>query len=547
MAIAVDKVNNIYARFVWLGRDPNESTYANLMSFLDGSYAIHPPNYQYDPRFQNRRFTRYDGKVHLFKKEIGVLPLGLVQEAIELLNINGFNVKISNSISLNFLNDKYDESSIDRFIEEFTNKKFKPHYFQIDALKAAIKHKRILFESPTGSGKSLIIYLVVRYLMWLHRNDDFRFLIMVPSITLVGQIFKDFKVDYGWDKLDDKVGIYHSDGLPDEYLRETLTKQIMISTYQSVDKLLAKDNTFNDKFNFVLLDEAHKAKKESKVIVKLLNSCKNAEYRFGLTGTIPKNDLFEKTLEGCFGKKNVLVETKELQDNGILSKCRVVKVEIPYTVESVKFMKTTKVKYDEEVELVRLNKSKLYSISKLIKNGKITPTENTLILCNGIENGELDDIVNHLKKYHPNFDVEVIHGKIKAKERDRIINSMGERQGVIIVATYSTMSTGVNIKNLHNGVLASSLQAYETIIQTMGRLLRKHDSKELATLYDLVDDIKVTMRTGNIWRSYVNTHWKKREEYYIEKGFPIEYFRLEKVFDILNTISELSRSEQPNI
>ena len=124
---------------------------------------------------------------------------------------------------------------------------------------------------------------------------------------------------------------------------------------------------------------------------------------------------------------------------------------------------------------------------------------------------------------------------------------MGERQGVIIVATYSTMSTGVNIKNLHNGVLASSLQAYETIIQTMGRLLRKHDSKELATLYDLVDDIKVTMRTGNIWRSYVNTHWKKREEYYLEKGFPIEYFRLEKVFDILNTISELSRSEQPNI
>lgn len=543
MAVVIDKIDNTYAKVVWLGRDANESTYANPLSFLDGSYAIHPPNFQYDPRFKNRKFTRYDGKVHLFKKEIGLLPLGLINEAVELLNINSFNVKISNSISLSFNNDRYDESSIDRFIEEFSNKKFKPYYYQIDALKSAIKNKRVLFESPTGSGKSLIIYLIVRYLMWLHKNEDFKFLIMVPSITLVGQIFRDFKVDYGWNNLDNKVGLYHSDGLPSEYLKETLTKQIMISTYQSVKEIQNKNPEFTSNFNFVLLDEAHKAKKESKVIVGLLNSCKNAEYRFGLTGTVPKNSLFEKTLEGCFGKKQILVETKTLQDEGILSKCKVVKVEIPYTKESIQFIKTTKIKYNEEVELLRLNKSKLYSLTKLIRTDRIKTNQNTLVLCSNIENGELDDIVNHLKKYHTEFEVEVIHGGISAVERSRIINSIGDREGVIIVATYATMSTGVNIKKLHNCVLASSLKAFETIIQTVGRILRIHNSKELAILYDLVDDIKVKMRTGNMWRSYLNTHWKEREAYYIEKGFPIEYFRLEKEFDILNTISELSKSK----
>lgn len=541
MAVLIEKFNNIYAKVIWQGRDSNESTYANPLSFLDGSYAIYPPNYQYNPLFKNRKFTKYDGKVHLFKKEIGVLPLGLIPEAIELLNINSFNVKVSNNINDSFLSDRYDESSIDRFIEDFSNRKFKPYDYQIDALKLAIKNKRILFESPTGSGKSLIIYLIVRYLLWLHKGEDFKFLIMVPSITLVGQIFRDFKVDYGWDKLDDKVGLYNSE-LPKEYLRETLTKQIMISTYQSIKEILAKNSEFTQRFNFVLLDEAHKAKKENKVIVSLLNSCSNAEYRFGLTGTVPKNSLFEKTLEGCFGKKRVLVETKSLQEDGILSKCKVVKVEIPYTIESIKFVKTTKIKYEEEVELVRINESKLYSISHLINSGKITNKQNTLILCNQVENGELDDIANHLKNNHKDFSVEIIHGKIKASERSRIINSMGDREGVIIVATYSTMSTGVNIKKLHNCILASSLKAFETIIQTMGRILRTHDTKELAVLYDLVDELSVKMRTGNIWRSYLNKHWIERETYYVEKEFPIETLVVDKEFDLINTVNELSKS-----
>lgn len=542
MAVLIDKIDNSYARIVWQGRDPSESTYANPLSFLDGNYAIHTPNYMFDARYKNRKFTRYDGKIHLFKKEIGALPIGLISEAIRILSLNGFNVKITDKLNDHLNKNQYDESSIDRFIEDFTNRKFKPHFFQIEALKSAIKNKRILFESPTGSGKSLIIYLLVRYVLWLNKNSNFRMLIMVPSITLAGQIFRDFKIDYGWTSLDDKVGIYHSDGLSEEYLAETLQKQVMISTYQSVDRLMKKDPRFNHKFDFVLLDEAHKAKNETKVIVKLLNACINAEYRFGLTGTIPKNSLFEKTLEGCFGVKEILVETKDLQDLGILSKCKVVKVEIPYTLASIKFIKTNKVKYEDEVNLVRLNRSKLYAITKIIRSGRITPDQNSLILCNNVENGELDDIANHLRKYHPEFEVEIIHGKIKSKKKDEIIGSMETRQGVIIVATYATMSTGVNIKNLHNGILASSLKAYETIIQTMGRLLRKHSSKAEAVLYDLVDDIQITMRTGNIWRSHVNGHWEERNEYYIEKGFPIEYVRLEKEFDILNTISELSKS-----
>lgn len=542
MGVIVEKRDNTYASIVWTGREGNESTYANPLSLLDGSFAIHPPNYMFDERYKNRKFTRYDGKVHLFKKDAGVLPIGLVDEAIEVLNLNGFNVTYGSQISKVFSNELYSEASVDKFIEDFASKNFKPYFYQIEALKQVVKSKRILFESPTGSGKSLITYLVLRYLMWLHRKDDFKFLIMVPSILLVFQLFKDFKKNYGWNGLDEYVGLYNSDLSP-EYLKETLTKKVVISTYQSINILMNNNKKFIEQFGVVILDEAHKAKKESKTLVRIMNGCINANYRIGMTGTIPKNLLFEKTLEGCFGKKNILVETKELQDMGILSKCKVVKVEIPYTSESIKFMKKFEVSYDDEVEILRLNKSKQYAITRLIREGKITTDQNTLVLVNQVENGELDDIANHIRKYHPEFQVEIVHGKIKAKEKDRIIDTLPNRKGVFVIATYGSFSTGISINNIHNGILASSTRAFETVIQTMGRILRLHESKDLAILYDLVDDIWVTKRTGTIWRSHLNDQWSDREKYYLEKEFPIEIFRLTKEFDILNMLNELSRSE----
>lgn len=540
MGVNIFKIDNSYAKVVWTGLDPNESTRANPLSLLDGSFAIHTPNYQFDERYKNRKFTRYDGKIHLFKKEIGLLPLGLTVEAINTLKMNGFNVNYSNDIFDSFNNKDYDESSIDKFIEKFSSNVFSPYYYQINALKLSIKKKRILFESPTGSGKSLLIYLIVRYLMWLNRNNNNKILIIVPSIMLVGQIFRDFKKDYKWSNLDEYVGLYNSE-LPIEYLNESLNKKILISTYHSVNNLINDDDEFIKKYGAVILDEAHKAKKDGKTLVKILNSCINAEYRIGMTGTIPKDKLFEKTLEASFGKKKVLVETDKLQEMGILSQCKVVKVEIPYTLESIKFMKTRKIKYEDEVKLVRLNESKHYAIGKLIDSGKITTKQNTLILCNEVKNGEIDDIANYLRENYPQFKIKIIHGKVKNK--NDILESISEEEGIMVLSTYGSFSTGISIKRLHNAILASSLRSFETIIQAMGRILRTHDTKDLAVMYDCVDNIQVKMRSGNLWTGHVYDQWLDREKYYKEKKFPIETFTLDKEFDILNIIDELSKPE----
>lgn len=546
MPIRIDKLNNIWARFVWLGKSETESTYANPMGYLDGHFSIYTPNYQFDPRFKNRRITRYDGKHHIFKKELGTLPLGLVQEAYTLLKNSYFEVSIDKKIKESFLNPLYNEEEVNDFALSIScdlkdTLGYMPYDFQIKALHKAIKSKRVLFESPTGSGKSLTMYLILQYLLKLHaENKDFKILLLVPNRVLVTQLYRDFK-DYGWKNIEDHVGMFDSDFTKQEKI-EALKKTVLISTIDSIDGLISKKEDFGSLFNVIMLDEAHRAKdpKESKRLTRVLTAFENAEYRYGLTGTIPKNLLFEKSLEGSFGKKTILAETAKLQEEGVLSDCKIFKVEIPYETESIKFLKVNKIKYPEEVELARLNKSKHYAISQLIKNGNIKKTDNTLILCNKVENGEIQDIVDHLKKHHKEFDVEVIHGGIKGKARDKIITSINDREGVIVIATYATMSTGVNIKKLHNCIFASSMQSFESIIQSIGRILRTHKSKDMAYIYDLVDMLEIKTRSGGMWRSYLNKHWVTRESYYAEKKFKIETIKLDKTFSLLNIDYDLS-------
>jgi len=540
--VRVDKLNNIWAKFVWLGRSETESTYANPLSYLDGNFAIYTPNYKFDKRYKNRKITRYDGKLHVFKKIYGALPLGLVPEAVKLLKASSFEVEVSDDIKTSFLEDNINYDEIDSFIDNFAKLNgFNPYDFQINGFKLAIKKKRLLFESPTGSGKSVLIYLLIRYLMHLNKDKDFKVLLLVPNVALVTQMYRDFK-SYKWNNIDKYVGLYDSEFTASEKV-DALTKPVMIAVYNSIDGLLSKDKEFCNRFNMVMLDEAHRAKKDGKTLLGVLNSCINAEYRLGFTGTIPEEPLYVKTLEGAFGKKIILAETKDLQDRGILAKANIVEVMLPYDLKSIKFMKQNDIKFDEEVELLRLNKSKLWTISNLINSGKITPKQNTLILCSKIENGELDDIVKHINKYHPQFTTEIIYGGIKKTKRDAIITSMNNREGVILVATYTTMSTGINIKKLHNCIFASSLRSYETIVQSIGRILRLHETKDFATIYDLVDDLSILKRTGNMWRSRVNLQYIARHGYYLKKKFNIETLTLNHTFSIINTLNELSKGQ----
>lgn len=549
MPVRIDKLNNVWARVMWLGRGETESTYANPLSYLDNNFAIYVPNYQYSKRFKERRITKYDGKHHLFKKDYGALPMGLVKEAYKLLKDSDFIVTVDDSIKNSFKNSSYSKEKVDEFVSNISSEMkeklgYVPYDYQIKALHKSIASKRVLFESPTGSGKSLTLYLIVRYLLSDNMDNDFRILISVPSRALVTQMFRDF-IDYGWTDIEKYMGQFSSDFSKEDRL-VAISKKILISTNDSIDILLGKNKEFCNRYSAVFVDEAHKAKEpeESKRLFRILSSCENAEFRIAMTGTIPKNKLFEKNLEGSFGEKLILTETNDLQERGILSDCTIHKVQIPYDVGSVKFLKTNKVSYPDEVELVRLSQSKHYAISHLIDSGKITNKENTLILCNKVENGELQDIVNHIAKNHPEFDIEIIHGGIKGKERDRIITSVNSREGVIIVATYATMSTGINIKKLHNCIFASSVKSYETIIQSIGRALRTHSSKKEAQIFDLVDELCAVKRTGSIYRSHINNQWAIRESYYIEKKFKINTIILDKVFSLLNIDYELTKRSE---
>ena len=369
--------------------------------------------------------------------------------------------------------------------------KFTVRDYQKKAIAHAVRNKRCLLLSPTASGKSLIIYMLSRY---YPANK----LIIVPTTALVHQMASDFE-DYGYE---DKV--HKITAGEDKDSRSEIT----ITTWQSIYKMPKK---WFSRFKVVIGDEAHlfKAKSLSTIMGKL----EQCPWRFGFTGTLDGTVTHKLVLEGLFGPVEKVTTTADLIKSKHLSKFKINIITLKYSDQSKILLR--RAKYQDEIDFIVRNEAR----NRFIKNLCTSLDGNTLALFNFVDkHGKV--LYNMLKDQKRS--VFFVHGGVKGDERDNIRQIVEKESNAIIVASYGTFSTGVNIRNLHNIVFASPSKSRVRNLQSIGRGLRTADGKREARLFDLVDDLRYKG-----WKNYSIEHFGERLKVYNEEQFPYKLYQID--------------------
>ncbi len=459
--------------------------------------SFYAPAYQYHPKFKMRI---WDGKVSYFDVRNSTIPIGMFPELFKFAK--KFNYKLKLEFDVNELKP---QEVTDEFLGEFYEKLFestdiKPRDYQHDAIKSALNNRRGVIQAATGAGKSLIIYSLIRYLM----AEGKKIMLVVPSVSLVNQMYSDF-VDYGWLKAFEHVEKLYSGQKP------TFGKQVLITTYQS---LMRKGPAFFEPYEAIINDEAHTVK--SVELQKIAKKCINADTRLGLTGTMPKELSDKYNIQGMLGPVIYNVKSKTLIDRGVLSKIKVVNTFLQYP-DAIKQLGKRR-SYHDEIRLIEETEERNNVFKYLFD--KFPDGQNSIILADRLEH--LDSITKYIEEnVDDKYTLYVINGSVKADDRELIRKKIETEDNVILVATYGTVSTGINIKRIHNVILASSSKSEIRVLQSIGRGLRTHDNKEGVIIFDLIDDFSYENRNGGLVKNHVYRHWDERYKYYTEQEFPV--------------------------
>ena len=431
-------------------------------------FSFFVPGYKFMPAYRNRV---WDGKIRLFNAMSGLLPAGLYSHLLKFVEQRGYEIEdIKTEYGMPDEGNKVNPAELMSFINTL-NLPFPIRDYQFDAVATAIHKKRAVLVSPTGSGKSLIIYAFAR---WFLANHDTKLLLIVPTTSLVEQMYADF-VTYSENDTFDAANECHKIYSGKE---KNSDSRIFISTWQSIYKF--PPVWFKD-FQAVIGDECHGFK--SKSLTSIMDKCINGEYRLGTTGTLDGSQTHELVLQGLFGRVHKVTTTRDLQDNNTLAKLNITRIVLEYEDEVRKgFGKQT---YQYEIDYVVTNKKR----NNFIRNLAIEQTGNTLVLFQFVEkHGKIlfDLIESKVKEGRKVF---FVSGATETTDREAIRKITEKQKDAIIVASLGTFSTGINIRNLHNIIFASPSKSQIRVLQSIGRGLRKSDDNRDASLFDITDDL----------------------------------------------------------
>ena len=459
-------------------------------------FAFRPDGYKFSPKFKH---GVWDGYIRLLDIRNQKLPIGLVGDFIRYLNNNGYSYQIDKTYGN--LITQYD--GIDEFLsKQNTWSSMTLHNYQEKVVRSIFNINKGLVLSPTGSGKSLIIFSVIRYLL---EHTNMNILLTVPTTQLVEQMYKDFE-EYQVDTDPIKVS-ENCHKLYSGQERFNNQKSVLITTWQSVYK---NDRSFFLNFSGYICDEAHLASAESLtgIIGKLSSTSK---IRLGLTGTLNGTKCHAMQLKGLFGPLMKTSSTRELMDKGVLTdisiECHVCEYHKPEFVKEVR-----KMGYHDELIALLTNEERMNYVLQTTLN----LDNNALILFNYVDkHGRIMyNKMLELAKSH-NKQVYFIYGGISVKEREEIRNAFANNTNVILFASYGTFSAGINIKNIHYLVFSHPQKGQIRVLQSIGRSLRKADDKTVATIIDIVDDVCPGLKKNN----KVYDHFLKRLEIYEQQEF----------------------------
>jgi superfamily II DNA or RNA helicase len=453
---------------------------AGIAQEISDYFTFFVPGYKFMPKFRNKT---WDGKIRLFNPYNGLLYAGLLPRLAKFAKDRNYNLVVPDK----FKQTTFDADAAAEFIQKL-NPTFPPRDYQINAFVHAVKNRRALLLSPTASGKSFIIYLLIRY---------FRVptLVIVPTTSLVNQMYGDFE-EYGFDSEQYVHRIYSGHD-------KNTDKPVVVSTWQSVYQLPKK---WFDRFKLVIGDEAHGFKAKS--LTTLMTKLTDCPYRIGLTGTLDGTETNKLVLEGLFGSVFEVTTYSDLMDSGAISKLNIEALVLQYPDEVRKLVSKKHSSYAEEIDfLLGLN-----ARNKFIKNLAISLKGNSFVMFRYVE--KHGDIIYKMIKEATDRNVYYVSGKTHADDREEIRKILEREKDAIVVCSVGTFSTGVNVKNLHNIIFIHPSKGRIKTLQSIGRGLRLHESKDSMTLYDIADNLSYKSKENHTIK-----HFVERIKIYVEQKF----------------------------
>ena len=454
----------------------------HILHELSESFSFDVEGASFSPAYRKRY---WDGKIRLLNMQKHTLPAGLTYQLCKWCDRHDYtwDFKDNEFYGLPYEQDEIIfEEGVELFMEKISS--VKPRKYQVETVFRALKEYRKTIVSPTGSGKSLMIYSIARYLKSIQK----RCLIVVPSKSLVEQMTKDF-IDYGWDE-ENIHKIYQGHSL-------NTTAPVTVTTWQSVYGL---DKKWFRQFDGVIGDECHQYK--SKSLQGIMKKCPDAKWRYGFTGTLDGKQVHKLMLEGLFGPVYRTTSSSDLMDKGFLAKLKVEIITLKHPPRKFN-------NYNEEIEFIGLMEERNRFVSNLARDLK----GNVLVLFTRVEGQGLP--LHDLTKANTKRPVHLIYGDVSVDVREEVRSVCGTSNDNIIFGSYGTMSTGINIKNLHHVVFASPSKSRIRVLQSIGRGLRKAKGKDSVLLYDIADDF----RKNGSRENFTLRHLAERIRFYVEEDF----------------------------
>ena len=482
--INIEKINDVHLRVY---------TDDGIAQELSQFFTFEMPGARFTPQY---RAKIWDGKIRMFDLHRKTLYVGLLKYLLNFAERNGYTV--------NFLNDVVQHTDIDlEQLKQFLTwlnlygrgKPIEIYDYQIHAIHHALEQERCLLLSPTSSGKSLIIYSLMRW----HLEHERKCIIIVPTTSLVEQLYSDFQ-DYSSEnkwKVDNNCQKLYS-GFPKDF-----QSNVLITTWQSIFR---QPSAWFKQFDVIFGDEAHNFKAKSLTsVMEKLSTCR---YRTGTTGTLDNSKVHKLVLEGVFGPVHKVISTKELMDSNRVAKLKIKCLLLKY--DDMTRQIVNKSTYQEEMDFIVKNDKR----NKFIRNLTVSTEGNTLVLFQYVE--KHGKILYEMIKDKVSKDRKVffIYGGTDTEDREAARIMMEGEDNAICIASFGVFSTGINIPSIENVIFASPSKSKIRNLQSIGRGLRLKDGKSHCNLFDIADDFQ-----RKSWKNHTLGHFAERLKVYSEEQF----------------------------
>jgi len=484
MKITIEKVNHVHLRVF---SDP--SVEQELSDFFTYEY----PGARFTPQYKARL---WDGKVRMYDMYRKSLYVGLLRYVQEFAERNKYELQYVNNVVTTTDITPEQVMEYAKWLNPMGHgKPIEIRDYQVEAVTEAIRNERILLLSPTASGKSFIIYTTMRH----HLEAGRKCIIIVPTTSLVEQLFADFE-DYssanGWKPS------YHCQKLYSGFSKD-FTKDVLITTWQSV---YLQPKSWFQNFDVIFGDEAHQFKAKS--LTTVMEKMDQVQYRVGTTGTLDNKKIHRLVLEGMFGPVHRVTTTKELMDTNRLATLNITCILLKY--DDPTRQSRNKNLYQDEMSFIVSNEKR----NNFIRNLALNCKGNTLVLFQYVEkHGKvLHELIQ--EKAHDERKIFFVFGGTATSDREAIRHITESESDAIIIASYGTFSTGINIPSLENVIFASPTKSKIRNLQSIGRGLRLKNGKTECNLYDLADDLH-----WKSWKNHTLNHFAERVKTYAEEKF----------------------------